>query len=489
MDTFVELLGSHRPDRAAEVRARLSGPAPDGVLVVGPDDASVGRLAMALAARLPDRLSAAPADAALRPGWVDRTRAVIWVCHAGTPGTDRHWELLRGLAGAVDEVHLVLAGTEEHRGWAGVLANDHARLAAVVPRLACHPVLPLADGPEQLVKALRRSGAEDPRRAVERNAMRLLRTALDELLTVRESRRHRAELHSLATERALRRHREQLTAHRLDTASEWPKRVRADLTEVRLVLSGEVSAGLRRLREEIRDQLEHADRDGRARFPDRLAAAVARFIEQVAERADELLAEVTNAVRVQAGDRSPVPGRPPGSGVPPLVTGPARRRWEDRAMVAVGVIGSVGLARFAVTGGGAFPAPFGAATLPLIVGVGVGTAYWLARARRSAADRAALARWAADVLGDLRGSVETLLSERVLDAERRLSTLVDRVVARRAAELDSRLREQELLARALVAGLAAHREVDTTALSRLRACCAELDLRLDGPGVASREVA
>jgi hypothetical protein len=496
VEKLVELLHRHLPERAAEVRRRLAGPEPDAVLVLGPDDASVGRLAMALAARLPDRLTCAPVDAPPRERWVDRTRAVVWVFHASAPATERHWALLRELAGAVDEVHLALAGAEVHRGWPAILDADRARLATAVPRLADRPIFPLADGPEELVVALGRSrsvvGTEDSHPTTWRNAMRLLHTALTDLLSGRETRREHADLHRLATERSLRRHREEVTARRLDVVAEWSKRIRVDLAQVRLAVSGEAADGLRRLREQVRNQLEHADSGGRARFPGHLAAAVTRLTDQVAARLDDALDEVEHAVRRETGDWSPTCAPMRGAAPAPLATVPARRRWEDRLVLVVGVSGGFGLCRFALTGGGAFPALFGAATLPLSVGLGVAAACWLARARRALADRAALARWGAEVLADLRAGLDSMVSERVLNAERRLGALVDRAVAVRAAELDSELREQELLARGLVANLAEYRELDATALAELHGGCAELDRLLGAPagsGIAPREVA
>jgi hypothetical protein len=496
VEKLVELLHRHLPERAAEVRRRLAGPEPDGVLVLGPDDASVGRLAMALAARLPDRLTCAPVDAVPRERWVDRTRAVVWVFHASAPATERHWALLRDLAGAVDEVHLALAGAEVHRGWQAILDADRARLATAVPRLADRPVLPLADGPEELVVALRRSrsvaGTEDAHPTALRNAMRLLRTALADLLSGRETRGQHADLYRLSTERSLRRHREQVTARRSDAAAEWPKRIRVDLAQVRLAVSGEAADGLRRLREQVSDQLEHADAGARARFPEHLAAAAAALTDQVAARLDDALEQVEHALRRETGERSPACAPAWGAAPAPLAAVPARRRWEDRLVLVVGVSGGFGLCRFALTGGGAFPALFGAATLPLSVGLGVASAWWLARARRAMADRAVLARWGAEVLTDLRAGLDSMVSERVLAAQRRLVALVDRAAAVRAAELDSELREQELLARGLVASLVEYRELDAAALAELRGGCTELDRLLGAPagsGAAPREVA
>ena len=493
VQTLVELLGSYRPDRAAQLTARLAGPAPDGLLVIGPDDASVGRLATALAAALPDRCSCAPADAAPCRDWLDRTRAVVWVCHAGAPTSDRHWATLGRLAGEIDEVHLVFAGIESHRDWAGVLEADQAGLALAVPRLAGQPIYRIADGPQQLVSQLHRDPVEDPGRAARRNAMRYLRSALGQLLTERESRCRNAELHGQLGEQSMRRHREQLTADRLALASEWPKRVRADLAEVALALSGEAAAALRRLRQDAVDQIEQADRAARTGFPARLAAASVSFTAQLVELADRSYADLEREVRNEAGDRTPSASDPSQArcivGPPP--TPPIRSQVEDRLVVAVGVAGSVGLIRFVLTGAHVLGSPFGAATLPLAIGFGVGAGYWLVRVRRAAHDRAVLTRWAGEVLAELRRSMEELLSQRLLATERGLHALVDRAVARRAAELDSLLREHELLTRARVGELARDREQDQTELTRLREGCARLDRLLERPGEdarATREV-
>jgi hypothetical protein len=494
VDELVELLGRHRPERAARVGRLLAGPEPDAVLVVGPDEASVARLTLALAARLPAaRLLCAPAHAAVRASWVRDTRAVVWLGDPSAPPG----ALLAELAGQVDAVHLVAApappgggGTEappggSARDGAGMQAPSGDRgggdgggtgPAPAVPRLAGQPWHALPDPsrpPDSLLGALTATAGSPARRA----ALRMLRDDLGELLAAREGRRERAELHRLATERALRGRREQLTARRLDATAHWSRRLRTDLAAARLDASAELADGLSRLRAQSAEHLPGAGRLDRARFPDRLAGAGDRLAAQLCARFDQRVAALEELVRADLG-AAPVRATP-ASPAPRCTPPPSRDRRPGRVLAVVLVSALYGMARLA-GGGTSGSAPV------LLAGAAVAGVGWLEWSRRGGADRDALATWTAELLAELRGRADAALADRALAAERRLAALVDTAAAARVAVLDDQLRDQDGLARACAARLAEHRELDRTAVAELRHGCARLDALLDPPQVTDR---
>ncbi|HEY4005492.1 MAG TPA: hypothetical protein VGM60_09955 [Pseudonocardia sp.] len=491
MQKLVDVLARHDPEQAGRVRGLLSGPEPDGVLLLGPDVASVGQLAMTLAAALSDLVVCAPVDGPSRPSLLARTRAVVWVWHAAAPSTEAQWDRLREVAGQVDEVHLALAGTEAHHGWREVLARDRRRLAEMLPRLAAHPVHLLSDGPEELRTALSRRSSLGSR-----NALRALSTDVDELLTLGERRQELAVRHELAVEEVLRLRRAELAARCRGGAGEWPKRVRAELAAVRLAASGAAADGLRRLREEAVAHLERVDRAGRQRFPARFAVAVGALADQLDDGLDAALRQVERTVYADTGS-SPVPfaarwrAAAASSGA-----GPGRDRLafrvpapggltggglEERLVLLAGVSGGLGLGRLALSAAG----PLDVLAAPLAVGLGVAVACGLARARRASRDRARLSRWVGEVLAGLCAAVQAQLAERLLRAERRLSTLLDGVAASASAELDLRVRQYDVADRRIAARRAERSATAVSALVELRWARVELDRLLTSAALTS----
>ena len=491
---LVDVLARHDPEQAGRVRGLLSGPKPDGVLLLGPDVASVGRLAMTLAAALSDLVVCAPVDGPSRPSLLARTRAVVWVWHAAAPSTEAQWDRLREVAGQVDEVHLALAGTEAHHGWREVLARDRRRLAEILPRLAAHPVHLLSDGPEELRAALSRRSSLGSR-----NALRALSTDVDELLTLGERRQELAVRHELAVEEVLRLRRAELAARRRGGAGEWPKRIRAELAPVRLAASGAAADGLRRLREEAVAHLERVDRAGRQRFPARFAVAVGALADQLADGLDAALRQVERTVHADSGltGSSPVPSAARWrAAAASSGAGPGRDRLafrvpapggltggglEERLVLLAGVSGGLGLGRLALSAAG----PLDVLAAPLAVGLGVAVACGLARVRRASRDRARLSRWVGEVLTELRAAVEAQLAERLPRAERRLSTLLDGVAAGASAELDLRVRQYDVADRRIAARRAERSATAVTALVELRWARVELDRLLTSAALTS----
>jgi len=467
-EPLVELLARHDPVRAAQVRRRGDGPAPDTVLVLGPAEEAVGRLAAALAGRVPALVRCAPVgEVSVREARIAETRAVVWVFDAHSPVPGTHWARLAELAGQVDEVHLALAGTEPGRDAGRRLGALRERLAEVLPRLADAPVHLLADGHGELVAALARP-AEQPGY---RNALRVLATGLAEALERRVERLRRARRRASAVDQAMLGQRDEVARGYRDVATEWPRLLRADVAQLRLATAAELSSALRRLRGDARGYLAKADREARARFPELFLAAAGTLRAGVHDRFDGLFGaliepELEPGSRSWTGRSTPALPPPDAPGRPPL---------EDRLVLLVGAsggLGGLGLGRLALSSASAPSVPgsvWSAATLPAAVGLGVAGAWWLAKARRTMVDRARLGRWVVEVLEDLRIGLEAMLAERLLDAEHRLGLAVDRDVTERAADMSGELREHDRLARRLAAQRAQQTGLDSAAVAELKA--------------------
>lgn len=458
MDELVELLHRHDPARAERVRARQSGPAPDGVLILGPDVPSVGRLAMVVAARVPGRAVCAPIEAPPAEVLLRHTRAVVWVFHTDVPMSALYWARLRELAGEVDEVHLVLAGVARYTGW-----RDGDRLAHEVPRLADHPVHMLADGQHDLIAALSATSAS----GAGRNALRVLRTGLEQQLHRSEARSEHVVQREVAVDRALRRQREELGAARREMVGTLPKRVRDELTVATSVASVTASEALRRLRDDAGEQLDQLDRAGRLAFTDRFGAAGVRLTGELIAGFDRALDEIEGRFGVAVSPQRGTPSLP-------LLRAPGLRAGvvEARLMLVLGASAGFGLGRAAMASEHALPVALGPLTVPLAVGIGVGLAWLLVAGRRAMSDRARLRCWVAEVVGDLRIGVEAALTERVRLSEQRLTPLVERYVGERSVALDIEQRRHELVAHRVMQ----RPRVDHCApLAELRRAGAELD--------------
>ncbi|GAA5159361.1 hypothetical protein GCM10023321_40400 [Pseudonocardia eucalypti] len=195
-----------------------------------------------------------------------------------------------------------------------------------------------------------------------------------------------------------------------------PAGARAELAEARLRAAGELAEALRTLRDDSRAYLESAHGPARAEFPAVFRTAVLELTDRFGARLNHRFG----------------PGPPPS---PPRSCPPgraARFRLEARLTVAASVSGAIGLGRLAVEPALAapravgLPAELGLVLVSVLVGVLVGLAGQVARSRRAGAERACLARWAAEGLADLRAALETALAQRVLHAERRLLSTTPR---------------------------------------------------------------
>lgn len=135
----------------------------------------------------------------------------------------------------------------------------------------------------------------------------------------------------------------------------------------------------------------------------------------------------------------------------PAVAPPRTRPTEDRLLVVAGASGGLGLSRLALLPLLAVPiapAVVGAALVPVSVGLGLGAAGWVARARRLAADRAHLRQWAVEALAEVRGDLDRVLADALITTEREVTLALDAALEERARDLDGAVASAELAVRA-----------------------------------------
>jgi hypothetical protein len=403
---------------------------------------------------------------------VDGATAALVLADTAAPLGAEELETLARAAGRVDTVVFALTRTEAHRGWRTVLEADRALVAEHVPRLARAPWFPVSAGlarragtatPEAAEALRRRSGlaalqrelhrlvARRRRMLAEANALRLLAAGLDGVAARADATRSalRAPADGVGD---LARRRDGLLAARAALRRDHHTRWRADLAAARVAAADDLAARVRALATAMRGRIDGADRAGLAAIPRELAAEVetlaAAVVEGLGTRLRGLVAR-TLADLVPAGELPSLRVADPrvtDVAEPGLVPPPRTRPAEDRLLVVAGASGGLGLSRLALLPLLAVPiAPvaLGAALVPVSVGLGLGAAGWVARARRLAADRAHLRQWTAEALAEVRGDLDRVLADALITTEREVTLALDAALEHRARDLDDALAAAE----------------------------------------------
>ena len=419
---------------------------------------------------------------------VDGATAALVLADAAAPLGAEELDALARAAGRVDTVVFALTRTEAHRGWRTVLEADRALVAEHVPRLAGAPWFPVSaelarragtatpaaaealrrrSGLAALQRELHRLVARRRRMLAEANALRLLAAGLDGVAARADATRSalRAPADGVGD---LARRRDELLAARAALRRDHHTRWRADLAAARVAAADDLAARVRALATAMRGRIDDADRAGLAAIPRDLAAEVetlaAAVVEGLGTRLRGLVA-ATLADLVPAGELPSLRVADLGvterrACVPPPRTRPA----EDRLLVVAGASGGLGLSRLALLPLLAVPiAPvaLGAALVPVSVGLGLGAAGWVARARRLAADRAHLRQWTAEALAEVRGDLDRVLADALITTEREVTLALDAALEHRARDLDDALAAAERAVR--------HAGADRTAADRAAA--------------------
>ncbi|WP_433784303.1 hypothetical protein ACQPX6_29280 [Actinomycetospora sp. CA-101289] len=437
--------------------------AADGALRATHGEAAAAPGRLALPVPLLEELDLLAPGRAADPGaWpVDGATAALVLADAAAPVGAEELDALARAAGRVDTVVFALTRTDAHRGWRTVLEADRALVAEHVPRLAGAPWFPVAaalagragsatspaaaealrrrSGIAALQRELHRLVARRRRMLAEANALRLLAAGLDGVAT-----------RAAATRTALRsprdgtgdlaRRRDELLAARAALRRDHHTRWRADLAGARVAAADDLAARVRALAASTRARIDAADRAGLAAVPRELAGEVETLAAAVVEGLGARLRSLVAATLADLVPADELPAlRVAEVADPGLVPPPRARPAEDRLLVVAGASGGLGLSRLALLPLLAVPlapAALGVALVPVSVGLGLGAAGWVARARRLAADRAHLRQWTTEALAEVRGDLDRVLADALITTEREVTLALDAALEDRARELE-----------------------------------------------------
>lgn len=354
--------------------------------------------------------------------------AVVFVVSATAPLTESDCALLDWVTADTDAVIGVVSKIDVHRTWRAVLDADRALLAQRDARYRDMAWVGAAAAPDlgapvidDLVSTLTTALADDT--LERRNRLRALE---NRLLAVQE-RLDRDVAAAAGADRlaALRDQRAgELRRFRLERSG-WNIAVRSQIQQARAQLSYLVRTRCAALRTELQEEVASLPRRRFGGFHDqvrRRAAEVSTDLQEAtARRLTDVGEQLGVAVESAAGSR-PLFESP---------TAPMRSRGAEAwLMMLLGVGFGLGVA-FTVSRVFAHLArqwTVGGAISGAIVGLAV--TLWVVGVRGLLRDRAALARWVAEVAAGLRTELEEWVTTRVLAAE----TSVGRAAAERDAE-------------------------------------------------------
>lgn len=399
--------------------------------------------------------------------------ALLFVVDAAAPFTRGELGFLQCLADRVETVVFALAKTDLHRGWRQVLEADRALLAQHAPRFAdaeFHPVSArlfdtAATAPTQEVAALlrERSGVAELQTALQRqvagravmlgeaNVLRAISSGLAGVIA-----RLEAEQRALtsaergeASADTLRQRRDELTTERRSSGRSWQLRLRGEVQRARVESLHDVANQVRSVQTWFRRAVDEADRATLAQLPYQLDAALQVLAARVTEGLAHRLSRVTETALAELftpAELEPVRAEflRRGGGRPPIVLRPPDRRAtgsDDKLLIAMGVSGGLGIGRVAALPLAGLGAAAGLVVLPVTIVLGLGAGWWMARARRHAADKAHLKQWLTDVLADTRAALDQVVAEQLIDAEQQLSLALDEALGRRVSAIEDELRE------------------------------------------------
>ncbi len=222
--------------------------------------------------------------------------------------------------------------------------------------------------------------------------------------------------------------------------------LRSELALSRLAAADALVAALGQLGREVSGHVGHADRAVRQRLPVVLAAAPDRIAAAVHDR---WRAELAPALRrigtVRSLDMAPAWPRLPPPRLPVLPAPPAVERVRAARSLLTGAVEGLALWRLVLLPLAALSllgmgVPAWPALVPLAAGVGVAGAVVAVRSRRLALERAALRRWAEEMLAAARVALDADIGRRLLEVERSAGAELDAAVARRRRAVDAELR-------------------------------------------------
>jgi hypothetical protein len=422
----------------------------DVVLVTGPWLAGSTGLIAALRQHLADVRFVEAGELAV----TEAPMAIVFVCSAVAPVTASDSALLDLAAANTDLVIGAVSKIDAHRGWRNVLAADREVLAKHAPRYRDVPWVGVAAAPEV--------GDPNVDELVE-----VLRSHLDDIAFVRRNRLRAWENH---LQTAVRRCEEEAAGVGRENRMTELRQHRGEVLRQGRQAESERTAELRSRMHQAHAQLESYARNRctsvRSELQEDAAGMTRRrvpaFEEYVGGRVREVIADVNDGVTTQLGDVATelglvAPPAEPPPAAPHISSPPLKaRKQRTRLMLLMGLLGAVLGAGLALALCRLFPnlAPVytvGAAVAGGVVGFAVAAAVVGMRGRLQ--DRAVLDRWVDDIVGQLRSTVEQLVTARVPAAESALTAeraQADEAEAARLADgvaaIDAELREHALAA-------------------------------------------
>jgi hypothetical protein len=328
------------------------------------------------------------------------------------------------------------------------------------------------------VRAARHPADAAPAR---RAALRLLHSGIRAAIVETRTRQDTARRAATALARNRKRRREDVIARRRDARTSRPA-LRSELARARLSLGSELARRISALQREAQRHLDRAGPAARRRFPALLEQAVRALCTELGGslgHAFDRLIE-NSAVR-GAPELGAALGVELTKGLqPPRLRAPQRRgATEDRIFALFGAAGGAGIGRLALLPAVGLPALWGAALVPLAIGIGVGSALWMILARRVIAERARLHRWLTESLNEVRAALDAALADRLIHAEQLISTAAQAHVVHRLGALDAELNQLDAELRGIESAYAAATSARERFVARLDAHRGDLARLLD----------
>ncbi|MGU3437943.1 hypothetical protein ACNHUS_33650 [Actinomycetes bacterium M1A6_2h] len=329
----------------------------------------------------------------------------------------------------------VLDGIDRHQDWDIVAARNRALLEEHVPRLAGVPMRPVAsrlvDERSEIVTDLASAASGTAADWTARNLLCLVDEVVgDARRSLAAHARSAAGEAHLATKRS---ERADLVAERARAGGDRHALVRSRVQRVRLDALHDVGVEIRAVSSAATHAIDRAGPAGVRAFP----AEFAREIDSAATRLDRSVCERLDSVRREIG--GPDAALEVAAVVAPtdVETVPVTRsRGADEWLAGlIGLSAGAGIARLTAALASPTPALTWILTALLALAVGASTVVL----RRRAADRAALRRWATEIVADVRPRWEQSVLSALLDAEAALTASTAAQARVRVAEVDRML--------------------------------------------------
>jgi predicted GTPase len=398
--------------------------------------------------------------------------ALLFVVDASAPFTMGELNFLQSVGDRVETVIFALAKVDQYRGWRQVLEANQNLLRDYAPRFAdavIHPVSARmyemagkAPNPEAVAMLQEKSGLGALSEALqelvigkaamlaEANTMRAIATSLD-AVKVQLTAESRALTTGAEEAKILRARKEELTAQRKSATRGWQVKLRGEIQRNRIENSHEVSREMRDMQTWFRQAIEVAGKDALAALPTQVDAALQLVSRKISYSVGSRLNKIGETVLIGLFSRDELAllqAQYARAGQPPVVLRTPEKRpatSEDKLMVMMGISGGVGLGKLATLPLGLFGAAaagtLGVIVAPVTIVLGLGAGWWISRTRKHSQDKQHMKTWLSDAIADARSTLDQMVADQLIQAERELSLALDDALGRRISAIEEELRE------------------------------------------------